>query len=111
MQDELIAIKKAKLQLVAVSYDSPETLKEFAKQARITFPLLSDQKSKAIAAYGVLNQKAKGGQGGIPHPGTFLIGQDGKIYDKLFYSVVKRHPAKELIKAAEKLPKPKRKAA
>lgn len=103
MQKDLPSIKKANVQIVAISYDSQNTLMSFAKKGRISFPLLSDSDSKVIKAYGLLNKNGKGFQAGIPHPGTVLIGQDGKICEKIFYSVRKRHPAKELIAATGKL--------
>ncbi len=41
------------IQLAAISYDSPEILKDFADRHKIEFPLLADPQSKIIADYGV----------------------------------------------------------
>ena len=105
LQAELNKIEGAGIQLVAISYDSAENLKEFADKNKITFPLLSDAGSKTIDAYGVRNEKTEPGsrQDGIPHPGTFLVDKDGVVRAKLFYSVVRRHTPAELIEAAEKI--------
>ena len=105
LQAELNKIEAAGIQLVAISYDSAEDLKEFADKKKITFPLLSDVDSKTIDAFGVRNEKTEPGsrQDGIPHPGTFLVDKDGVVRAKLFYSVFKRHTPAELIEAAEKV--------
>lgn len=70
---------------------------------KIKFPLLSDKKSEVIKKYGVLNEKARGRQEGIPHPGTFLIDKKGVVRAKLFVGVYKRHSPKQLVDAAKKL--------
>lgn len=70
--------------LVAISYDSTETLKAFAEKHGITFPLLSDAGSKTITAWGILNKEATGRTAGIPHPGTFIINRSGTIVSRSF---------------------------
>ena len=99
------SIKQADIQLVAVSYDAVETLAKYGAENKITFPLLSDPDSNTIDAYGIRNKDVREGsrQDGIPHPGTFLIGRDGVIRTKLFYTIRQRHSPRELIEAAEKL--------
>jgi peroxiredoxin len=103
LQKDLPQIEAAGVRVVAVSYDSTEVLKKFAEEHDITFPLLSDQDSKTIDAYGIRNRDVRSGsrQDGIPHPGTFLIEPDGRIRAKIFYTVRKRHSSDELIKAAQ----------
>ena len=51
----------------------------------------------------LLNPGRKGSrQSGIPHPGTFIIGKDGKIIAKLAHEGYRnRHTADEIIKAAK----------
>ena len=68
-------IKKQGLGLVAITYDSPETLKKFADSRGITFPLLSDPGSARIKRYGLFNDTVdpKTRAYGIPHPGTFIL--------------------------------------
>lgn len=79
-------ITKQGLGLIAISYDSPETLKKFADSRGITFPLIADRESAIIRAYGILNQSEKpGGRGyGIPHPGTFIVDRKGVVMSRFF---------------------------
>ena len=103
LQSNLAALKKAGIQPVAVSYDPVEVLERFAKQRKIAFPLLSDPGSRAIDAYKIRNARGRGRMDGIPHPGTFIIGRDGKIVAKLAHDSYRdRHTAAEIIKAAGK---------
>lgn len=91
--------------MVAISYDSVETLKTFADRAKIEFPLLSDEESVAIKAFGILNEGVRAGsrQEGIPHPGTFVIDSNGLIRAKLFVSVRQRHTSDQLMHAVKRL--------
>ena len=59
-------------------------LAAFSKQRGITFPLLSDAGSAIIKAYGILNASAQGAQGGIPHPGTFILDRAGRVTSRFF---------------------------
>jgi DsbC/DsbD-like thiol-disulfide interchange protein len=70
--------------LAAISYDPVETLKGFADKHGITFPLLSDQGSKVIDAWGLRNREATGRTAGIPHPGTFMIDRSGTVVSRSF---------------------------
>jgi len=98
-QKELTA---AGIQVVGISYDSVEILKEFADKRKVTFPLLSDPDSQTIKAYGLLNAAAKGKQEGIPYPGMFVVDKDGVIRAKLFHEgPLKRHTPEDLINAAK----------
>jgi DsbC/DsbD-like thiol-disulfide interchange protein len=67
-----------------VSYDSVATLKAFADRQAITYPLLSDQGSKTIAAWGILNRSATGRAAGVPHPGTFIVDRQGIVRSRFF---------------------------
>jgi peroxiredoxin len=87
---------------VGISYDSPEVLKRASSKHQITFPLLSDEGSRTIDAYGIRNREASGQFAGIPHPTTFVIDDDGVIRAKLFHEGYKeRHTSEELIKAVK----------
>ena len=83
-----------------MSCDSVEILKHYVKKGKITFPLLSDEMSTVIAAYGILNKQASG----VPYPGTFLIDRNGVIQGKLFHDgYKKRHTSKEIITGMKKI--------
>jgi hypothetical protein len=84
LQDELSAIQSRGLGLAAISYDPPATLKAFADQHGITFPLLSDTGSATIKAYGLLNRTATGRTAGIPYPGTFVLDPRGTVVSRSF---------------------------
>jgi peroxiredoxin len=89
---------------VGISYDSLAVLQRAQAKHHITFPLLSDEGSRTIDAYGVRNREAEGRAKGIPHPATFLVDKQGVIRAKLFYEgYTKRHTSLELIQAAKAL--------
>lgn len=95
----MASLEKAGVQVLGVSYDSTQVLSQFAKRRKITFPLLSDVDSKVIDAYGLRNKSRKDG---IPHPGTVIVGTDGKVLAKLFHEGYrKRHLAEEIIDASK----------
>ncbi len=102
LQADKKEIEAAGLQIVAVSYDDPKVLADFAAAKGVQFPLLSDADSKTIEAYGVLNKEAEGKAKGIPYPGTFVIDKNGVVRAKLFKEGHKeRHTTAELIEAAK----------
>jgi len=79
-------IKKQGLGLIAISYDSPETLKKFSDSRGITFPMMSDRDSALIRAYGIFNEgEIRGSRSyGIPHPGTFIVDRRGRVVSRFF---------------------------
>jgi len=101
----LKALKAAKIQIVAVSYDDPKVLQAFAKKQKIEFPLLSDPESKTIEAFETRNEDAKDSRiDGVPYPGTFLIDAEGIVQAKLFHEgYEKRHHGDDIIKTAKEL--------
>jgi hypothetical protein len=79
-------IRRQGLGLLAVSYDSTETLKQFAESRKITFPLIADPGSAIIRRYGLLNEGVdpKSRDYGIPHPGTFIVDRKGVVVSRFF---------------------------
>jgi hypothetical protein len=79
-------IRRQGLGLLAVSYDSTETLKQFAESRKITFPLIADPGSAIIRRYGLLNEGVdpKSRNYGIPHPGTFIVDRKGVVVSRFF---------------------------
>lgn len=102
LQSDLDKIQAKGAQLVAMSYDSPETLQRFATKKSITYPLLSDTGSKTIEAYRIRNKEATGKTSGIPYPGTYIIGTDGVIHAKLFLEGYEERPHTEALLQALK---------
>lgn len=90
---------------MAISYDSLAVLQRAQAKHNITFPLLSDEGSQAIDAYGIRNREAEGRAKGIPYPGTFLVDKQGVIRAKMFYEgYTRRHTSQDLIQSAKGFP-------
>ena len=86
LQANLEKFRQQGFGVAAISYDSPAVLKDFAERKQIRYPLLSDQDSKTIRAFGILNEEvpAKTPFYGIPHPGTYMVDPRGKVLSKYF---------------------------
>jgi AhpC/TSA family protein/cytochrome c biogenesis DsbD-like protein len=86
LQSRLDELKKQGLGLVAISYDSSQTLKAFSDSRRITFPLVSDPGSAIIRRFGLLNTTVEPGSAtfGIPFPGTFIVDRRGTVRSRHF---------------------------
>ncbi|MCW8875508.1 MAG: peroxiredoxin family protein [Kangiellaceae bacterium] len=85
-------IKQQGYHVAAISYDSPEVLKQFKDEAGISYTLLADVDSRTVNSYDVVNQKYKPGHRhyGIPYPGVMVIDTNGKLKDKYFYQGYKK---------------------
>ena len=86
MQRNLKTFNSNGIDVFAISYDSQETLREFAKKHDIVYPLLSDEGSGVIRDFGILNTLIPKDHErfGIPFPGTYMIGSDGLVFEKSF---------------------------
>ena len=116
LQQNLVQFERAGITVFAISYDSVEAQAAFAKQYGITYSLLSDENHEAIEATGILNQlgvadeseraladkeqlflkvapRPTGPFYGIPYPGSYLIGPDGRVIEKLFYRHYRTRPS------------------
>ena len=81
-------------------------MKQFADKNEISFPLLSDESSKTIDAYGIRNSAMDKNKrlAGIPHPGTYVLDAEGVVIGKLFKEkYAERHANEDLIKLVEEL--------
>ena len=107
LQRSLPDIRRAGLGLVAVSYDSPATLRAFVDTHNIAFPMLSDQRSKTMTAWGILNREATGRSAGIPYPGTYVIDTQGVIVSRNFEQAYQeRDSAASILAALQQSSKP-----
>lgn len=73
--------------LAAISYDSVSVLADFARRRGITYPLLSDEGSTTIKAFGILNTTVaptNSAQYGIPFPGTFFLNRNAVVQSRVF---------------------------
>src|SRR5207344_1805097 len=110
LQRSLPDIQRAGLGLVAVSYDSVDTLRAFADKHTITFPMLSDQGSKTITAWGILNREATGRSMGVPYPGTYVLDPKGVIVSRNFEEAYQERDSAASIIAALRQPSTSSKA-
>jgi peroxiredoxin len=124
LQGRIEAVRKQGLGLAAISYDPPETLSAFSRQRGITFPLLSDTGSETIKRYGILNTVvaealgpnakdlavandvkkyvsvvgANARMAGIPFPGTFVVGRNGRVTSRFFEeSYIERNTSSSIL--------------
>ena len=75
------------LGVAAISYDGPAVLRHFSERSGgFHFPLLSDEDSRVIRAFGIFNHNVPEGDEfyGIPFPGTFLVDENGIVRAKYF---------------------------
>ena len=110
LQGRLEELKNSGIGVAAISYDSPAVLADFAQRRGITFPLLADQGSSVITAFGILNTVAAEGLGpnqddpgviadvakyvsvfgssqavvGTPFPGTFMLDAQDRVSSRFF---------------------------
>lgn len=92
-------IRAAGLGLAAISYDSPAVLKNFAERQKIGFPLLSDQGSRVIREFGLLNAEAPKDSiaFGVPYPGIYILDARGVVTAKHFETDYKESASTGLI--------------
>ena len=72
--------------MAAVTYDSPAILKSFAERRAISYPLLADEGSKVIRAFGILNENIPKDNPvyGVPFPVTYMLDGRGRVKSKYF---------------------------
>lgn len=78
LQERLAAPQFTNVQVAAISVDSPYTLRAFARQHDIAFPLLSDFHRETIRAYDVEDPDFLGLRG-VARRAIFLIDGEGVI--------------------------------
>jgi len=86
LNGQVAAYAKQGMSIVAVSYDTVAILKSFSDRQKIGFKLLSDEGSKTIRAFGILNTTVQAGDPvyGIPFPGMYVVDAKGVITAKYF---------------------------
>jgi len=86
--------------LTAVTYDPPATLATFAKNQTIGFPLLSDDGSKLIDAFGIRDpQYTEGRAVGVPYASIFILSPDGRVLAKSVSSDYRVRPSQDEVMA------------
>jgi peroxiredoxin len=69
-RDRFAELTSLGLGLAALSVDVPERSRALARQLGLHFPLFCDPERDAVRAFGVFNEKEKGG---IAYPATFVL--------------------------------------
>ena len=87
LQANLPSFGRDGIQVFAISYDSPDVLREFANRHGITYSLLSDEGSRVIREFGIFRDDIPQDRFdfGVPRPGSFMVGRDGLVFDKSFF--------------------------
>lgn len=95
-------IKAKGYEVVSISYDDVQTLNKFDLRRKIDYPLLSDQGSEIIKAFGILNEDIQQGNKayGIPHPTIYVVSETGEIQAVLSEEGYKDRPTLEALKNA-----------
>jgi peroxiredoxin Q/BCP len=75
LRDRMGDLKKSKVEVIGVSFDSAESHQKFIAKHNLNFPLLADTDGKIADAYGVRREPGKS----MARRASFLIGLDGKI--------------------------------
>jgi peroxiredoxin Q/BCP len=75
LRDRMGDLKKDKVEVVGVSFDSSESHQKFIAKHNLNFPLLADTDGKIADAYGVRREPGRN----MARRASFLIGLDGKI--------------------------------
>ena len=104
MNEGAAEIEKRGYKIVAVSYDQPTVTQGFTNRRAITFPMLSDPKSKVIDRWGLRDPQYPMGDlaYGVPRPIIFVIDRKGVIRGSLAEETYqKRPPVTEVVKVLD----------
>ncbi len=96
LQQNLDQFQAAGISIFAISYDRVEAQKAFADEFDITYPLLADPDHRVIEATGILNTLVRPEEEriyGVPFPGSYMVGTDGTVEEKLFYQHYRTRPS------------------
>lgn len=79
-------IEDTRYNIVIITNDSVSKLARFTRKYNFPYPMISDEKSEIIKAFGLLNTNYQPGTSyyGVAHPAIYVIGKDGLILDKIF---------------------------
>lgn len=91
---EADGIINAGYNIAILSYDAPEKLNKFATRYKFDFSMLSDEGSKTIKEFGILDEgkKPESFGYGIPNPTIYVVSEDKKIQGILAEESYTRRP-------------------
>ena len=119
LQDRVEELRAQGIGVAAISYDSEQVMADFSQRRGITFPLLSDDDSRVITEYGLLNTVVAEALGsgaedpeivadeakyisvfgveeemaGMAFPGTFVLDSTGRVTERFLGVVATRSKA------------------
>jgi peroxiredoxin len=85
--------------MASISYDNTELLSRFTAREGIDFPMLYDEGSRVIDAYGLRETRYEAGHRayGVPKPIIFILNSEGIIVGKLFEEDYRTRPTAEAV--------------
>lgn len=86
LQENIAEFEARGLQLVLVTYDSPELQSAFVNKFQISYPVLSDVDAETVKALGILNEEYQPGDRayGVPYPGILILDEAMTVRAKIF---------------------------
>lgn len=101
IRDEYQEYEKLGAEVMAASVDSPLTLKVWAEQLKLPFPLLSDFNKEVARAYGALHDELLGLRG-VAKRSVFVLDKNGIVRYRWISDDPGQLPEFDAIKAAVK---------
>ena len=94
LRDNAKPIEEAGYNVVTISYDAPEVLQKFANKYDFPYVMLSDEGSKAIRTFDILNTQYDEGHfaHGVPYPHVYVISKDQHVQADLVKDGYKDRP-------------------
>jgi len=94
-RDRAPEFNKAGVEVIGISYDTPEDNKRFAEDHGFEFPVLSDVAEETSESYET--RRADDDKwSGIPFRSSYLIDPEGRIYKAYMVKDVRTHPQEVL---------------
>lgn len=94
-------LEDAGYKIVVVSNDSPQKLARFSQKHYFTYPMIADEDSAIIKAFGLMNSSYAPGTMyyGSAHPAIYVIDNHGVILDKYFNEDFREFPKVDEMRA------------
>jgi thioredoxin-dependent peroxiredoxin len=102
-RDHYREFRQAGADLAAVSVDEPEKSEGVRERLKLPFPILCDTKRALLTAWGILNEKERGG---IAIPSIFVVDRDLSVRFASIDRVAARVPASAVADIARSGAKP-----
>lgn len=105
LSEHLTEFTDMNIQVVVMTYESPEIHLAFTRQHNIGYSILSDTDAHYVKAFGILNEAYEPGHRvyGIPHPGIFLVDKQGNVNAKFSEEGYRKRPGMDLLLEAARI--------